>query len=180
MASQITGVSNPCSTGGSGADQKKNIKVTRDCPLWGESTSDRWIPSAKGQLYDKKSPFDDAIIWHRVNTKQFKCRYINTALGRSRPTAYRSTSLKLRTYLNLRTRVLKFKYANFALSPLKLLNKVCDNVIKGSPTLILRFILSIFRCKTKMMSRGHPVLERERKNYTREWHSSKQVAFSVC
>ena len=36
---------------------------------------------------------------------------------RSRPTAYLSTSLKLRTYLNLRTRVLKFKYANFALSP---------------------------------------------------------------
>ena len=36
---------------------------------------------------------------------------------RSRPTAYLSTSLKLRTYLNLRTRVLKFKYPNFALSP---------------------------------------------------------------
>ena len=36
---------------------------------------------------------------------------------RSRPTAYLSTSLKLRTYLNLRTCVLKFKYANFALSP---------------------------------------------------------------
>ena len=38
-------------------------------------------------------------------------------MTRSRPTAYLSTSLKLRTYLNLRTRVLKFKYANFALSP---------------------------------------------------------------
>ena len=38
-------------------------------------------------------------------------------INRSRPAAYLSTSLKLRTYLNLRTRVLKFKYANFALWP---------------------------------------------------------------
>ena len=38
-------------------------------------------------------------------------------VDRSRPTKYLCTSLKLRTYLNLRTHVLKFKYANFARSP---------------------------------------------------------------
>ena len=31
------------------AQIKENIKAMRHCPLWGESTGDRWIPLTKGQ-----------------------------------------------------------------------------------------------------------------------------------
>ena len=48
MGSQITGVSIVCPTVCPGAD-KKNLKVPRHWPLWGEFTGDRWIPRAKDQ-----------------------------------------------------------------------------------------------------------------------------------
>ena len=32
---------------------KEYIKASRHCPLWGESTGDRWIPRTKGQLRGK-------------------------------------------------------------------------------------------------------------------------------
>ena len=41
---------------------KKNIKALRHWPLWGEFTSDRWIPRTKGPLMRKTFPFDDVII----------------------------------------------------------------------------------------------------------------------
>ena len=66
----------------------------------------RWIPQ---DLTDDKSRLVYVMVWCHQATIHY--------LSSSRPTAYLSTSLKLRTYLNLRTRVLKFKYANFALSP---------------------------------------------------------------
>ena len=49
MASQITCVSIVCSTVFFQAKIKENIKVPRHWPLWGESTSDPWIPLMKVQ-----------------------------------------------------------------------------------------------------------------------------------
>ena len=50
MASQVTGAQIVYSTICSGADQnwKENIKALRHWSLWGEFTSDRWIPLTKG------------------------------------------------------------------------------------------------------------------------------------
>ena len=61
-------------------------------------------------------------------------------VSRSRLTAYLSTSLKLRTYLNSSTQILRYY------RPQKL-NKIHDNVIKGFPALM--FILSVFRYEQK-------------------------------
>ena len=46
MASQITSVSTVCSNVCSGADQRKR-QIPLHWPLWGEFTSDRWIPLTK-------------------------------------------------------------------------------------------------------------------------------------
>ena len=54
---------------------------------------------------------------HKAGDLRRHRAHYDVAVIRSRPTAYLSTSLKLRTYLNLRKCVLKFKYANFALWP---------------------------------------------------------------
>ena len=48
MASQLIGVSIFCSTFCPGADEKK-LKAQRHWPLWGLSTSYRWIPITKCQ-----------------------------------------------------------------------------------------------------------------------------------
>ena len=47
MGSQIPGISiaQSCAQ----AQIKENIKVPRHWPLWGESTSDWWIPLTNGQ-----------------------------------------------------------------------------------------------------------------------------------
>ena len=73
MASQITSVSivysNICS-----CEDKKKIKARRHWPLWGEFTSDRWIPRTKGQRRGKCSNLMTSscfilisvrIWWHR-------------------------------------------------------------------------------------------------------------------
>ena len=52
MMSQIIGVKMVCSTVSSGAD-KTNIKDPRYWPLWGEFTSNRWIPLTKGKQRGK-------------------------------------------------------------------------------------------------------------------------------
>ena len=49
LASQITGDSIVCLT--VGWDINENIKGRVACPLWGESTGDRWIPHTKGKSY---------------------------------------------------------------------------------------------------------------------------------
>ena len=48
MATQIAGILIICATACSGADQR-NIKTPHHWHLWGESTSDRWIPLKKDQ-----------------------------------------------------------------------------------------------------------------------------------
>ena len=68
MASQITGVSIVCLT----LQIKDNIKAPRRGPLWGESTSNRWIPITKSQCGG------NASIWWRHRVKKMlpleRCR----------------------------------------------------------------------------------------------------------
>ena len=49
MASQMTCVSIVCSSVGSSADQKGNIKAPRHWTFCGQFTGDRWLPRTKGQ-----------------------------------------------------------------------------------------------------------------------------------
>ena len=44
------------------AQIKENIKPPCHCPLWGETTGDRWFPPHKGQVTRKMFPFDDVIM----------------------------------------------------------------------------------------------------------------------
>ena len=59
MASQITGVLIASSIVCLGTNKK--IKALRHCPLWGESTGDRWIPPQKVSNAEM-FPFDDVIM----------------------------------------------------------------------------------------------------------------------
>ena len=51
---------------------KENIKAPRHWPLWGEFTSDRWIPH-KGLVTRKMFPFDDVIM--RIPDPNLKYMY---------------------------------------------------------------------------------------------------------
>ena len=68
MTSQIAGVSFVYSTVCSGK-VKKNIKAPHHWPLWGEFTSDQWIPCTKGQLSGNVS-----IWWHNHDCQWFGAR----------------------------------------------------------------------------------------------------------
>ena len=54
------------------AQIKENIKAPRHWPLWGEFTSDRWIPH-KGLVTRKMFPFDDVIM--RIPDPNLKYMY---------------------------------------------------------------------------------------------------------
>ena len=65
MASQITSLTIVYSTVYSGVDQR-NTKAPRHWPLWGESTSDRWIPRTKGQLTMTMTVTRKMFLFHDV------------------------------------------------------------------------------------------------------------------
>ena len=61
MVPQITGVSIVCSIIGSGADHRKH-KALCHWPLWGELTSNWWIPCKKRPVTRQMFPFDDVFM----------------------------------------------------------------------------------------------------------------------
>ena len=76
MASQNTNVSMVCSTVCSGTDQRKKTKALHHWPLWGEFTSDRWIPPKR-----TSNAKNVTICWHHHVSRCEHWSYCSLALN---------------------------------------------------------------------------------------------------